>query len=92
MSNTMLVVCLAFMALCAIYGVCHFIDNFIDGKKPAKDQKRHGVHTPDDIGYLLIKRDFQGAQASVHFSPDFDLFKYEDGDYIFLGIKVEEVE
>lgn len=44
-----------------------------------------------NVGFIIIKRDKQGAQASVHFNPDFDLFKYKDGDYIFLGVKVEEV-
>lgn len=45
-----------------------------------------------NVGFIIIKRDKQGAQASVHFNSDFDLFKYEDGDYIFLGVKVEEVK
>lgn len=45
-----------------------------------------------NVGFIIIKRDKQGAQASVHFNSDFDLFQYEDGDYIFLGVRVEEVK
>lgn len=44
-----------------------------------------------NVGFIIIKRDTQGAQATIRFNPDFDLFQYEDGDYIFLGVKVEEV-
>lgn len=87
MNDFLLVFLISFLGIFAIYGLCHFIDSIIERNKP-----RHRFHTPDqEIGYMLIKRDAQGAQASVHFNSDFDLFQYEDGDYIFLGVKVEEV-
>lgn len=88
MNDFLFVFLISFLGICSIYGIFHFIKSTVERKNRPVE-----LHKPDqEIGYMLIKRDTQGAQASVHFNPDFDLFKYKDGDYIFLGVKVEEVE
>ena len=87
MSNALFYILVGLAGLFAIYAISMLIDIF-----PRRHTTISIPTIPDECdGYLLIKRDSQGAQGFVHFNSDFDLFKCEDGNYICLKIQVEEV-